>query len=73
MEALLEKTGVGAHPYTPDRSLYRSLVSAARSQFDEAAWAKAWAEKRTMSFEQEAVAYALEEGANPPSSARDPS
>ena len=64
-EALLEQTGVGAYPYTPDRSLYQSQVSAARSQLDEAAWAKAWAEGRAMSREQ-AVEYALERGEAPP-------
>src|ERR671911_656847 len=64
-EALLEQTGVGASPYAPDRSLYQSQVGAARSQLDEAAWTKSWAEGRAMSREQ-AVEYALERGEAPP-------
>jgi predicted ATPase/DNA-binding XRE family transcriptional regulator len=64
-EALLEQTGVGASPYTPDRALYQSQVGAAHSQLDEAAWTKVWAEGRAMSREQ-AVEYAIERGEAPP-------
>jgi non-specific serine/threonine protein kinase len=57
-EALLEKIEAAAYIYAPDRSVYRSRVSAARSQLDEAAWQAAWAEGRAMTTER-AIEYAL--------------
>ena len=66
-EALLEKIEAAAYIYAPDRSIYRSQVSAARAQLDEAAWQAAWARGRSMTPER-AIAYALleEEEREPP-------
>lgn len=67
-EALLEKIEAAAYIYAPDRSVYRSRVSAARARLDEAAFDAAWARGRAMTPER-AVEYALseaEEGEPPP-------
>jgi DNA-binding CsgD family transcriptional regulator len=67
-EALLEAIEVTAYIHTPDRSLYRSQLTAARARLDdEAAWEAAWAQGRAMTPE-EATRYALleEEERHPP-------
>jgi hypothetical protein len=61
-EGLLEPLGAAVYNYyKPDRSLYERTVSATRSQLGEPAFEAAQAEGRAMTFEQEAVAYALED------------
>ncbi len=57
-EAMREAIGSMLEP--EDRIEYDRDVAIVRSQLDEEAFAKAWAEGRRMSMEQ-AVAYALEE------------
>ena len=47
-----------------DREGHERYLAAARAHLDEAAWEAAWAEGRAMPLEQ-AIAYALEEGAPP--------
>jgi len=56
----------GGHIMSADRSIidYEGRLATGRSQLDEAAWTAAWAEGKAMSFEQ-AIEYALEQGAAP--------
>jgi hypothetical protein len=66
-DGLLEAVGAAVYNYyRPDRSLYERTVSATRSQPGEPAFEAAQAEGRAMTFEQEAVAYALEDHDAPP-------
>jgi predicted ATPase/class 3 adenylate cyclase len=58
-EALRDAAGYKQAPRA--RSLREPYLAAARSQVGEAAWAEAWEEGRSMTFE-EAIAYALEKG-----------
>jgi predicted ATPase len=58
-EALLETVEVTAYLNTPDRSLHRGEVAAARERLGERPWERAWAEGRAMNTER-AVEYALE-------------
>jgi hypothetical protein len=59
-EALREAAGYQQAPRA--RSLREPYLAAARSQVGDTAWAEAWEEGRSMTFE-EAIAYALEKGA----------
>jgi predicted ATPase/transcriptional regulator with XRE-family HTH domain len=59
VEALLEGVGIRRRMDTSDQKEFDHYVAAVRTQLDEAAFAKAWAEGRAMTMEQ-AVAYALE-------------
>ena len=57
---MLEEAGTSVYNYyKPDRSLYERITSNVRSQLGEEGFEEAWAEGRTMTFEQ-AVEYALE-------------
>jgi hypothetical protein len=59
-ERLLEEAGTSVYNYyKPDRSLYERTTANVRSRLGEEAFEEAWAEGRTMTFEQ-AVEYALE-------------
>jgi len=58
-EALLEGVGIRRRMDTSDQKEFDHYVAAVRTQLDEAAFAKAWAEGRAMTMEQ-AIAYALE-------------
>jgi hypothetical protein len=59
-EKLLEEAGASVYNYyKPDRSLYERTTANVRSRLGEEAFEEAWAEGRTMTFEQ-AVEYALE-------------
>ncbi|MDQ4126384.1 MAG: LuxR C-terminal-related transcriptional regulator [Actinomycetota bacterium] len=72
-ETLVERIEATVYAYTADRSLYRSQVTAARTQVDEAEWEAAWSEGRAMTPE-EATEYALSEEAEDesvPSSKKD--
>ena len=57
-EALREAVGYQQAPR--ERALREPYLAAARSRVDEAAWAAAWEEGRSMEFE-DAVVYALED------------
>ncbi len=58
-ERLLEEAGASVYNYyKPDRSLYERTTTNVRSRLGEEGFVEAWAEGRTMTFEQ-AVAYAL--------------
>ncbi len=56
-EVLCHNSGWSGAP----RAEYDGIVTAARTQLDEATWQEAWAEGRAMTLEQ-AIAYALETG-----------
>lgn len=60
MEALLENLEMTGQLDPPDQKELDHYVAIVRSQLDEAAFAKAWAEGRVMRMEQ-AIAYGLEE------------
>jgi hypothetical protein len=60
-EALRKATGYQRAPR--DRSLLEPYLVAARSQLREAAWARAWEDGRSMTFE-DAIVYALEKDPN---------
>jgi hypothetical protein len=57
------RESIGASQPPDERTLLEPLVEAARSRLDEAAWKTIWEEGRAMTLE-EAVSYALEEGAD---------
>jgi predicted ATPase/transcriptional regulator with XRE-family HTH domain len=62
-ERLLEEAGASVYNYyKPDRSLYDRTTANVRSRLGEEGFEDAWAEGRTMTFEQ-AVKYALESDA----------
>jgi predicted ATPase/DNA-binding XRE family transcriptional regulator len=62
-ERLLEEAGTSVYNYyKPDRSLYDRTTANVRSRLGEEGFEEAWAEGRTMTFEQ-AVGYALERDA----------
>ena len=68
-EALREAVG---YQYIPEEDAWREpYLAAARSQLDEAAWDKAWAEGRAMPMEQ-AIEYALSEQKPTPPPSPDP-
>jgi hypothetical protein len=60
-EALRKATGYQQAPR--DRSLLEPYLVAARSQLSEAAWARAWEDGHSMTFE-DAFVYALEKDTN---------
>lgn len=59
-QALREAVGYQQAPR--DRSMREPYLADARSRVDETAWAEAWEDGRSMSFDS-AIAYALEKGA----------
>jgi tetratricopeptide (TPR) repeat protein len=69
-ERLLEEAGTSVYNYyKPDRSLYERITSNVRSRLGEGGFEEAWAEGRTMTFEQ-AVEYALERDTASPSDSK---
>jgi hypothetical protein len=60
VEPLLEAIGMDRSMELVDQKEFDHYVALVRSQLDEAAFAKAWAEGRTMTLEQ-AIKYALED------------
>jgi hypothetical protein len=59
-ERLLEEAGASVYNYyKPDRPLYARTTANVRSRLGEEGFEEAWAEGRTMTFEQ-AVEYALD-------------